>query len=227
MKSISLTFGFLAGCATALGFLPHIIVMAVLVFLQHKGITSHLLIFTLLARVLGDWLYWVRFFPTRMDLVENMKGWRSSVREAIFFKAPSFFAIFDMVIDISMDIVLVWMAFKASASPLLTLLVFCACQSISAPIQGIMIYLFEARHVRLFSMLIGVVAVLAALEINGVISRDSFINIFGLSGLTKSTALIFVLGAKCLFTGLTIVGKDTIAQSIIYASTKRLSKNFH
>ena len=207
-------FGFVAGVSTAIGFLPHIIFMLFLLLLGHKGVAFPLLLFTVFARVLGDWVFWGRLFPSRMEKIEGITGWRSIVSEELLSKASSVGAIFDMIIDASVDVVLIWMAFKASASPLLTLIVFCICQAIAAPLQGMMSVLIEKRYLRRFSMIIAAVATLVALEVNGVISHEMYIDVFGLSYFSTSSACLIILGAKCLLTGVTVFGKDTIAKTI-------------
>ena len=81
MNKNSPLFGFIAGIATTLVFLPHVAFMLVLLLLQRQGVAFHLLLFTFLTRVLGDWFFWGRLFPSRMDAMENTSNWRYSVRE--------------------------------------------------------------------------------------------------------------------------------------------------
>ena len=200
--------------------------MLFLVLSHQKVITLHLLIFTILARALGDWLFWKRVSSSMVDSGERGEAWQFSVKDILLSKTVSVGGLVDMIVDAGLDLFLVYMAFKASSSPILIFLVLCVCQAVSAPILGIVLHLFNKRRVRLFSMVVSAVAILAALEVNGVISPESYVDLFGLFHFTKSTAILLVLGAKCLLTGITVVGKATIAEVIKTETKQELSENF-
>lgn len=110
-------FGFSAGIATAFGYLPHILFLAVVAVSQSKNITPFFLMFTIVARVLGDWIFWSQIFPSKIDSGDSRENWRSSIREILFSKTASMNAMFDMIVDLGIDALLVYMALKASASP--------------------------------------------------------------------------------------------------------------
>lgn len=128
-----------------------------------------------------------------------------------------------MIVDAVIDAFLLYMAFKASASSVLIFLVFSACQSVAAPAQGILILIFSKKNVRVFSMMITAIATFAALEVNGILHRESFANLLDLSQLGKPITMLIILGAKCLFTGTTVIGKATIAEIIKIKTMKKVS----
>lgn len=67
-------------------------------------------------------------------------------------------------------------------------------------------------------MIVAAFATFLALEINGIISHGSYAKVFGLSNFSHSIQMLFVLGAKCLLAGTTVIAKETIAE-IIKAET--------
>ncbi len=76
----------------------------------------------------------------------------------------------DMVIDVFVDGLLVYLAFRALAPPLWILFVFSASQAVGALVQGIILRFFERKNVRTFSMIVTAVATFIALEASGKLS---------------------------------------------------------
>lgn len=214
MKTTMPLFGFSAGVATAFAYLPHILFLSVIAVSQSKNITLFFLMFTVGARILGDWIFWSQMFPSRMDSRSEGKDWRLSIKNILLSNPTSIRAAFDIIVDFGIDALLVFMALKASAPPVWIFLVFSACQAIGAPLNGIMIYVFSKKNIRLFSMVVTALAVFAALEINGILPNNVHADMFGLSNIEKSLAVLLIIGAKCLFTGITVIGKTSIAETI-------------
>jgi len=63
-------------------------------------------------------------------------------------------------------------------------------------------------------MVVTALAVFSALKINGVLPSNVHADMFGLSNIEKSLAILLIIGAKCLFTGITVIGKTSIAETI-------------
>lgn len=217
-------FGVSVGVATAFGYIPHVLFLLVIAVSQSRNITPFFLMFTVIARVLGDWIFWSQMFPSRMDSADSRENWRSSIKDILFSKSISISAMFDMIVDFGIDALLIYMAIKASASPVLIFLVFSACQAIGAVAHGMLIYVFSRKGLRLFSMVITAFATFAALEMNDVIPKSFHMDIFGLATLAKPLAILLILGAKCLFTGTSVIGKTSIAETIKLETMKELKK---
>ncbi len=216
LKIPAATFGFISAIATSTTFLPHsLIVLAVIFFhpWQLRDPTLILIFFTIMARLVGDWVFWTKFFPQTMDNGENNENWRSAVKGILTSQPPAIKAMSDMVIDALVDGVLVYLAFRASAPAMWILFVFSASHVIGALVQGIVLRFFERKHVRTFSMIVTAVATFTALDVNGIIS-SGHVNILGLSEFSASSQILFILGAKCLLAGTSVIAKEMIAETI-------------
>ena len=217
MKIAMPSFGFISAIATSTVFLPHALVLLGIIFFHSESWrdpTPILIFFTVTARLTGDWLFWTKFFSQDMDSGENIKNWRSSVKDILLSQPPAIKSVLDMIIDAAIDVTLVYMAFKASAPPIWILLTFSGCQAVGALIQGLILRIFERKSVRLFSMIVAAFATFLALEINGVISHESYTKAFELSNFSQPIQMLLVLGAKCLLAGATVIAKETIAEVI-------------
>ncbi|MDN3507102.1 MAG: hypothetical protein P0S96_07730 [Simkaniaceae bacterium] len=219
-------FGFISGIATIIGFLPHILFLLGVTLFHGKNITSFFLLFTIGARILGDWIFWSQIFPRRMDSGENTEAWRSLVKGILYSKPISIGAMFDMVIDAIVDGLLLYVALKVSVYPVLVFLVFSSCQAIGAPIQGMLIFIFTKRNIRLLSVIVSAIATYAALEVGGLLHIESYENLLGLTQLGKPAAMLIILSAKCLFTGTTVIAKASIAEAIKIETRKKNVKSF-
>lgn len=214
MKTTMPLFGVSAGIATAFGYVPHILFLLVIAISESKNVTPVFLMFTIGARVLADWIFWSQMFPSRMDSGDSRENWCSSIKDILFSKPTSLSAMFDMIVDFGIDALLVYMALEASASPVWIFLVFSACQVIGASLHGMIIYVVSRKGIRLFSMIVTALAIFTVLEINGVISNNFHMDMFGLSNIAKPLAVVLILGSKCLFTGTSLIGKTNIKETI-------------
>ncbi len=227
MRIIMHSFGLVSGIATSTVFLPHALVLLGIIFFHSESRIDPAVIFlffTVMARVMGDWLFWARLFPQDMDSGANITNWRSSVKDILFSQPQVIKSMLDMVIDATTDVALVYLAFQTSAPPMWVLFTFSACQAVGAPIQGMVLRIFKRKNVRLFSMIVAALATFLALEINGVISPESYAKIFGLSHFSQSIQMLIVLGAKCLLSGTTVIAKETIAEVIKIETIENLTE---
>lgn len=214
MKATMPIFGFSAGIATAFAYLPHILFLSVIAISQNKNIPSFFLMFTVGARILGDWIFWSQIFPSRMGSVSSMKDWRLSTKDVLISNPTSIRSMFDIIVDFGIDAFLIFMALKTTASPIWIFLVFSVCQSIGALINGMMIYLFSKKSIWLFSTFVTTLIIFATFQMNEATPNSAHADIFGLFNIEKSIAVLLIIGAKCLFTGITVIGKASIAETI-------------
>lgn len=215
-------FGFMSALYTATTFIPHSLIMLGIMFF-HKGrdATPFFLLFTIIARLVADWIFWTKSFPQEMDTAENDKNWRLSVKGVLTSQPPAIKAMNDMVIDALVDGVLLFFAFKGAASPMWVLFVYSLCQGIGAPIQGIIIRMIDRRYVRKFSMIVTALATFMVLEANGVTSVG-YIKMLGLSQFSASSQILFVIGAKCLLAATAVIAKEIIAETLKLNTMKEL-----
>lgn len=223
MKIMLPSFGFMSAIANSTILLPHALVLLGVILLHGKEAPLFFLFFTVLARVTGDWLFWKRFFPAEMDSGENLKDWRLSVKDILTSQPAAIKSMFDLVIDAALDVVLVYLAYRASAPHMWILFTFSVCQAVGAPIQGMILRVFESQNVRIFSMIVTALATFLAIEING-ISSASYVGFFGLTHFSTSIQICIVVGAKCLLTGTSVIAKETIAEVIKIETIKNPEK---
>ena len=225
MKIVMPSFGFISAIATSTVFLPHALVILGVLFFHHglKDPSPILLFFTLVAKVTADWLFWVKFFPQEMDSGENRSDWRSSVKDIMASQPPAIKSVLDMIIDTAVDVTLICMAYKASAPPMWILFVFSACQAVGAPIQGMILRIFERKNVRVFSMIVTALATFLAFEINGFMS-NSYTQMLGLTHFSSSIQILIILGAKCLLAETSVISKETIAEVLKIETIKNPEK---
>jgi len=221
MKITMPMFGVSVGAATALGYIPHILFLLIVAISRSSDITAFFLFGTVIARVLGDWIFWAQMFPSRIESADKLEDWRSSIKDTLLSKHNSIRAIFDMIIDVVIDALLIYLAIKASASPVQIFLVLSACQAIGALVHGILIHIFKRRWLRLFSLSISALLTFAALEISGIIPRTSNMDIIGLDTLTKPFAILLIISGKCLLSGTSVIAKTVLAEIIAFEAVKK------
>lgn len=224
MKISLSSFGFISATVTSASFLPYALVLLGMIFF-HQGLlgslTPILLFFTITARVAGDWIFWVKCFPREMDKGSN-PNWRSSIKEILSTQPPAIKSINDMLIDSIVDGALLYLAFKASASPLWILFVYSCCQTVGAPLQVAILRIFDRKYVRKFSMIITALATFMALEVNGIISVG-YASMLGLSRFSPTNLILCILGTKCLLASTALIAKATIAETLKLKTMKELS----
>lgn len=220
------TFGFISGIATTVGFLPHILALAFILFSgMNQNLAEPLIMFTIGAKALGEWLFWGKFFTNRLDSEKGLKNWRSCIKNESFFKNPStIVALVNMLLDSIVDVVLVQMALKSSISAAWVLMALAGCQAIAAPFQGMISDYLGRRKSAVFSMVVTLLAVMASMEINGMIESGSYIHLLGLNHFAASTQMLIVLCAKCLLTGTTVNARAVIADDIQVEAVRKFNK---
>jgi hypothetical protein len=224
MRSIS-AFGFISGLATTSCFLlPTIALGLVIIFdLDSKVTTTLLISFVIVTRLLGDWLFWRQMFPQEMDSENNLKDWRSSVKDIIFSHPAAIRSMLDMFIDIVTDGLLIYVALNLSMPPLWIFLAFLGCQAVVAPIQGIVVDRLDKRKCQVFFMIVTVLATVFAMGIKGSPTPGFYVRLFGLDHFTSSAQMLIILLVKWLFVGTTILGKTVIASCIQIETEKKFN----
>ena len=222
-------FGFISGLATTLGFLPHIVALGFfLLSMKNLGPVMILFIFSIASKILGEWLFWGKFLPFRLDRENTLLTWRSTINKALFHQTNVSLSLIFMLVDFLSDVLIVVVALKTLISPTWLLLVFLGCQSIAAPIQGIISDFFCRKKTLLFSLITTALAVLVSLEIaNGLEPGSSpsfYINLLGLNHFATSTQMLIVLCVKGLLVGTTVTCRASIADSIQIETERRFNK---
>ena len=165
MRITTPAFGLISGTGTSLGFLPHVLTLCVLLVMKipPKSVTS-LVVFTIAAKLLGEWLFWGHF-QRRMDSEPKLKNWRSVTNQSLLSHPNVYVALLMMFADSLVDITLVYMALKTSIPATLVFLYLLGCQIISAPIQGVLSDYFSQKKSLLFAAFIGMLCILLSLQI--------------------------------------------------------------
>lgn len=216
------SFGFLSSLPITGTLLPHALVTLGVIFF-YKGINPVFfsLVFTILARITGDWLFWAKFFPKELDTEANEKNWRSSVKSILTSDPIAIKSMFDMVVDIVLDGVLLFIAFKITDSFLWVLFVYSLCHGIGAPVQGILIRVINRRYVKTLSMIVSVLAIAMLLELNGSLS-EGYLGKFGLSEFSVFSKTLWIIGANSFCSGTSVIAKELIAETLKLETMKEL-----
>ena len=216
------SFGFLSAFYTAATFIPHaLFILGVIFFRKGQDPFLFFLLFTIMARLFGEWIFWTKSFPQEMDTEENDKNWRSSVRSILTSQPPAIRAKNDIVIDTIVDGVLLFFALKSAASPMWVLFVYSICQGVGGLFQGVLIRIVDRQYVRKFSMIVTALATFMVLEASGVTSIG-YIKMLGLSQFSVSSQILFVIGAKCLLAATAVIAKEIIAETLKIKTMKKL-----
>ena len=216
------SFGFVSALPIATIFLPYaVIVLIAIVFCARWDLTLLCLFCTVLARFMGDWVFWSKYFPEEMDTGENDENWRAQVKHILLSQPSATNAISDMIFDAVIDGILLFCVFKYAAFPMWALFVYSLCLGIGAPIQGIVLRIFDRKYVRKFSMIMAVFGVFIVLETSGVTSVG-YIRALGLSQFSASSQILVTVGIKSLLSSTSIIAKEVVAENIKLATLKRV-----
>ena len=209
MRITTPAFGLISGVGTALGFSPHVLALCLFLFM---GIPARsvapLVVFTIAAKLLGEWLFWGHF-QTRMDSEPRLKNWRSVTNQSLLSHPNVYVALLMMLADSLIEVTLVYTALKTSIHPALVFLYLLGCQIISAPIQGILSDYFSQKKSLLFAAFIGMLCIFLSLQI----SQENGIAL-----------TITLLCAKGLLGNLTVIARAAIAE-VIKVETLQKVKN--
>jgi len=224
MRITTPAFGLISGAGTALGFLPHVLTLCILLVMKipPKSVTS-LVVFTIAAKLLGEWLFWGHF-QRRMDSEPRLKNWRLVTNQALLSHPNVYVALLMMFADFLIDITLVYTALKTPISPTLVFLFLLGCQIISAPIQGVLSDYFSQKKSLLFATFIGMLCIILSLQISpeNESAKNSFSNL--LSSVSVSNLTIILLCVKGLLGNLTVIARAAIAE-VIKVETLEKVKN--
>lgn len=214
IKTVS-SFGFISGLGTTSSFLFPAIGLGLMIFfgLDTKIATPLFIVFAIVIRVTGDWVFWTQMFPKEMD-ARCFRTWRSSVKDILFSQPNAIKAMLDMFMDVVTDGVLIYLALKASVPPAWIFLAFLGCQAIAAPIQGIIVDRLDRRKYRLLSMIITAVAIFTSMGLKDGSALAIYARLFGLDHFALSTQMLIILCAKSLLSGSTVIAKSLLAGCI-------------
>jgi len=219
MEIASPAFGLISGIGNSLGLLPNILTLFTLLFIGiPTGSTASLIAFTIVAKLLGEWLFWTHC-KRRMDDAPKLKQWRRAFDQSLFSHPHVFTALFMMFADGLVDATLVCIALKTSIPPIWIFLTLFGCQMLSSSIQGFLSDYFSQKKSMLFASLIGMIAIALAAEIS-IDGKTSEASIFSLLRLTKlslfptSIQMIVVLCGKGVLGNLTVIARAAIAEAI-------------
>ncbi|NGX46641.1 MAG: hypothetical protein K1000chlam3_00001, partial [Chlamydiae bacterium] len=216
MKISSPPFGYISGIFTGIGLLPHIFTM---VFFLTIGLPpnyiSFLVIFTIGAKLLGEWLFW-NYFKKRINLKEELTSWRSVIDRSLLSHPNVLISLLMFCTDIVVDVILIHIALQTSISPIWIFLGFLVCQALFSPIQGFLSDCFSRRKSLLFASFMGIFAVFLAKEIllDGSVQETSIYSIsslIGLSSFKPSVQMLLILCSKGILANLTVIARAAIA----------------
>lgn len=220
-------FGLISGIGTALGWLPHVLALTTLLL---NGISPTAILplaaFTIGARFVGEWIFW-NLFSKRMDVIENLRDWRSSFGPKVYSHPNFIIASASMAIDAFADFVLIYIALKTSLPCPGVFLALTLSQMLSAPIQGFLSDCFSQKKSLILAAGVGMLALITAGEIQldaktSQTSMLSFLRMVGLSSSVPATQMMFILCFKGLFGNLTVVARASIATVIKAETQKRI-----
>lgn len=214
-------FVFASGIATTVGFLPHLLFLTVIAL---SNVTQHapgLIMFTMVAKLFGEWIFWSCFFNSRMNDEPSQKNWRTIVDRSFFMRPVIISPSLHMLFEGGIDMILMVMALKIGVSPVLICLVLAGSQALFSPVHGIISELISKRSHILFSMIVSFFAVMLSMEICRGASAGSYLHFFKLEYFVASTQILIVIGAKGLLSSNTVTAKAMVAEEIRDAAKER------
>jgi hypothetical protein len=156
--------GLRSGIYSSFAFLPHILVMFFLYIKDIKPYLVALLVFTILSKLLAEYLFW-NTFNARIDRFVKDRN-LEVVNQSLFFHPNVLVSLGIICADTIAEGVLVLLALKTSLSPFVILLVLLGCQALSSPIQGLISDFSSRKKSLIFAMIITMIAVATMGEIN-------------------------------------------------------------
>ncbi len=192
-------FGFVSGLATASTFLLPAIALAIVLKMDANFSLLLFIGFFITTRFFSEWLFWTQMFP--LEVGDEERTTPVSIR-----------AMFDMLVDLAVDAALIYMALKV-ASPAWIFFVFLGCQSLVAPIQGIIVDKRDPKSYRIFSMIITVLSLVISLQVTGIAS-PIYVHMLGLDHFSAPVQMLMIIGIKNLFSATMVISKASIARCI-------------
>jgi hypothetical protein len=192
-------FGFLNGLATISTFLAPAVALGLVLFFDITFPTVTLICLAIGVRLLGDWLFWFQMLPAEIDADKNRR---------LLFKgivSSEIKPLLDLLIDSIADVLLVYLALKASIPLVWIIFALIGCQAVGTLIQGIILERVNRMKYHLFSMGITASVFVAALGINGYLFRFDYLSIL---------TFMILYAAKYLFCGTAILAKVAIAEKM-------------
>ncbi len=197
-------FGFINGLTIISTFLFPVIAIGFSLVFDAKVPSSLFIFFAISTRFLGDWFFWTKMLPQKT----------SSLKEILFSHPETVHAMMDLFMDLVQDVVLVYLAFKASASPAWVFFVMLGSQALSAPVKGIVSDRWSRKNFRVFSMIVSVIIVVTALGVCDIESLHPYVQLFGLHYFSSSVQMLILLGVKNFLSATTIISNARIADCI-------------
>jgi len=197
-------------------FLAHSVAIVIGITLNRNSfmrLTPFFLAFTLLARIYAEKTFWQSVFSDKVSRHTHTKGWKSSVKRKVFSNSSSVRRIISLVIDLTFDIALLYLAYKAPIPFPYVLLVYSLGQGLGGLLQALALSILSVFTVKLISGVATATAFLFLLEINGILPTF-YTNVLGLSDLSLGTIALIAVGMKSLLSGISMIASWGIAEFI-------------
>lgn len=226
MRVSTPAFGLISGFGTALGLLPHIGTLCILLVFGFpaRSVTS-LVVFTVGAKLLGEWLFWSHC-KRRMDSEPNLKHWRSVINQSLWTHPNVSISLLMMAMDGFVDALLITMALKTSLLAIWVFLSILGCQALGSPIQGFLSDCFSQKKCLLFANVVGLLAMVAVLGVSGEADESlshSILTLLKLSLFAPTTQMLIILCGKGLFANLTVIARGAIAKIVKVRTIEKFS----
>jgi len=215
MRAIPL-FGTLSGFCTSIGLAPHLLALAVLLATGLNPPVISLIVFTIGAKILAEWLFWTK----SADRMSEYTGRRRVLTNHELLSHPNVWvSLLAICIDALSEATLIFVALKTSISPPLILFAFLGCQVLSAPIQGAVSDCFSQKKSLVFALVISMVAIAAAgaVSLDGTTGNSTMyhlIDLLYLHPFTPAVQMILILCVKGLLGNTTVVARSVIVEVI-------------
>lgn len=222
-------FGLISGVNTALGLFLHLVTLSmILIFGLPKCSITFLVIFTVGAKLLSEWLFW-NHCKRRMDAEPKLQHWRSVVNQSLFSHPNVAISVILILMDGLIDVTLIKIALTTSLPPIWVFLSILGCQFLASPIQGYLSDFLSQKKCLLFANIMALLAVLAVFGISleeGAKEplSNAILTLLGLSSLDPTTQMLFILCGKGLFANLTVMARSAIAKVIKIETVKKFGR---
>ncbi len=218
MKFMNSSPGMLSGFCTSTGLVPHLLVLAILLIAGVNPPVIFLIIFTISAKILGEWFFRSRG-AKKIDEKKDLPSCCIPNNQELLLHPNIWIALIIICVDVLAEGILVLNALKTAISPVLILFAFLGCQALSAPIQGALSDIYSKKK----SLLFAVIASMLAIAVFGGVSLDGMPknpsmnllnNLFRLHIFSPGVQMILILCAKGLLGNTTVIARSAIMEVI-------------
>ena len=209
--------GLKSGTCTSIGLTPHVLFLIALKILSAPlPPLAFLIMFTIFAKLLGEYFFW-NGWKNRVEV--SPCDYLFDVQNNTPVSPPRvIISIIAYLIDMGVEVVLIFWSSETSIAPLTVLLTLLLCQIVSSPLQGFFSDYYNRKNQLYFALGVTLIVLATMFEIiserfHGH-SPFSLINLLCLDSFAKSTCILLLLCLKGLVGNISVIARALLAEAM-------------